>query len=246
MSNLQALWPVSDNTSDNSRPLTNIESLSFMKIGDLLSIWYSCPMTAVCFHSHYICSLACNCCLGKGIVRKRELGSTNTRQRARKQRVRLAIKNAYTHCSVHGFHPPYIYNLPWQIWHSTQCNHWHRRYTNRCSNVLTKGLMKKQQMKKPSYVLALKNIAPKKFRGFIQHKLGWTHVVHFNSSTGSRFRHFCFMPLRTRHLMQSSSCTIEAVFYYPVWWSAVPELTCCTNTHSANTGAFSLLKYKII
>lgn len=132
----------------NSRTLTDIESWSFMRRGDLLSTWYKYPMTAVCFHSHYIRSLTCNCSLGKEVVWRRGDRSTDWREWARKQGLRLAIKNVHTHCSVHGFHPLYICNLPWQTWHHTQCNHWHRRCTNRCSNVLTKGLTKEQQMKK--------------------------------------------------------------------------------------------------
>lgn len=64
-------------------------------------------------------------------------------------------------CSAHDFHPLYICNFSWQTWHHTQMQSLAQEVHPRCSNVLTKGLMKEQQMKKrKTLLLVLKILLP--------------------------------------------------------------------------------------
>jgi len=75
--------------------------------------------------------------------------------------------------------------------------------------------MKEQQMKNTSYLLALKNIAPRKFRGFTWYKLSWTHVAYFNGSAGSGFRHL-FNATQNQTFNATFQLYNEAIFYYSV------------------------------
>lgn len=85
---------------------------------------------------------------GKGKRRAQIEGKGLERKKAQ-----LAIKNMHMGCSAHDFYPLYIPNFSWQTWHHTQMQSLAQEVHPRCSDVLTKGLMKEQQMKKRKTLL---------------------------------------------------------------------------------------------